>query len=92
MFEPSLDYVALKIPRWDLNKFRKVSDQIGSEMKSVGEIMALGRSFEEALQKGLRMLQIGAHGLAVHPFFIYCGYLFGSSKPTPRRILLFMKL
>jgi len=68
MFEPSLDYLAIKIPRWDLNKFRKVTDQIGSEMKSVGEVMALGRSFEEALQKGLRMLQIGAHGLSVHPF------------------------
>jgi carbamoyl-phosphate synthase large subunit len=68
MFEPALDYLAIKIPRWDLNKFRKVKDQIGSEMKSVGEVMALGRSFEEALQKGLRMLQIGAHGLSVHPF------------------------
>ncbi|QQS59259.1 carbamoyl-phosphate synthase (glutamine-hydrolyzing) large subunit [Candidatus Peregrinibacteria bacterium] len=85
MFEPSLDYVALKIPRWDLNKFRKVSDQIGSEMKSVGEIMALGRTFEEALQKGLRMLQIGAHGLAIHPFVFpdICAVL---KKPTPRRI------
>ena len=62
-FEPALDYIALKIPRWDLDKFRKVSHQISSEMKSVGEIMALGRSFEEVLQKGLRMLQIGMIGL-----------------------------
>ena len=68
MFEPALDYLAVKIPRWDLNKFRKVSDQIGSEMKSVGEIMALGRSFEEAIQKGLRMLHIGAQGVSRHPF------------------------
>ena len=62
-FEPSLDYLALKIPRWDLDKFRKVSHNITSEMKSVGEIMALGRSFEEVVQKGLRMLQIGMIGL-----------------------------
>jgi len=58
-FEPALDYLALKIPRWDLDKFRKVSQEITSEMKSVGEIMALGRSFEEVIQKGLRMLQVG---------------------------------
>ena len=62
-FEPALDYLALKIPRWDLDKFRKVSHQISSQMKSVGEIMALGRSFEEVMQKGLRMLQIGLVGL-----------------------------
>jgi len=62
-FEPSLDYLALKMPRWDLDKFRKVSHEITSEMKSVGEIMALGRSFEEVVQKGLRMLQIGMIGL-----------------------------
>jgi len=62
-FEPALDYLALKIPRWDLDKFRMVSKQISSEMKSVGEIMAIGRSFEEVIQKGLRMLQIGLYGL-----------------------------
>lgn len=67
-FEPALDYVALKIPRWDLNKFRKVSEEISTEMKSVGEVMALGRNFEEVLQKGLRMIQIGAYGLTHHPF------------------------
>jgi carbamoyl-phosphate synthase large subunit len=62
-FEPSLDYLALKMPRWDLDKFRKVSHNITSEMKSVGEIMSLGRTFEEVVQKGLRMLQIGMIGL-----------------------------
>jgi carbamoyl-phosphate synthase large subunit len=63
-FEPALDYVVVKIPRWDLKKFRRVSRQIDTGMKSVGEVMALGRTFEEALQKGLRMLDIGADGLA----------------------------
>ncbi|MBN1999430.1 carbamoyl-phosphate synthase (glutamine-hydrolyzing) large subunit [candidate division KSB1 bacterium] len=62
-FEPSLDYIVVKLPRWDLKKFRQVSNKIGSGMKSVGEIMAIGRKFEEALQKGLRMLEIGASGL-----------------------------
>lgn len=61
-FEPALDYVVCKIPRWDLSKFHGVSRQIGSSMKSVGEVMAIGRTFEEALQKGLRMIGQGAHG------------------------------
>ncbi|TCO10531.1 carbamoyl-phosphate synthase (glutamine-hydrolyzing) large subunit [Natronoflexus pectinivorans] len=61
-FEPALDYVVCKIPRWDLNKFTGVSRQIGSSMKSVGEIMAIGRTFEEAIQKGLRMVGQGMHG------------------------------
>ncbi|MCX6667806.1 MAG: carbamoyl-phosphate synthase (glutamine-hydrolyzing) large subunit [Euryarchaeota archaeon] len=63
-FEPALDYVVVKYPRWDLQKFRKVSLRIGSEMKSVGEVMAIGRSFEEALQKAIRMLDVGMTGLA----------------------------
>jgi len=84
-FEPSLDYVALKIPRWDLNKFRKVSETISSEMKSVGEIMALGRNFEEVLQKGLRMLQIGAHGITHHPF-VFEDLEKELVSPTPKRI------
>ncbi len=63
-FEPALDYIVCKIPRWDLKKFRRVSKRIGSGMKSVGEVMAIGRTFGEALQKGLRMLEIGAAGLA----------------------------
>lgn len=66
-FEPALDYVALKIPRWDLQKFRKVSHQIATEMKSVGEVMALGRNFPEVVQKALRMLAIGSEGLLDSP-------------------------
>jgi carbamoyl-phosphate synthase large subunit len=62
-FEPALDYVAVKVPRWDLQKFRHVSEAVTSEMKSVGEVMGLGRTFEEALQKALRMVNIGVEGL-----------------------------
>ncbi|HQG44352.1 MAG TPA: carbamoyl-phosphate synthase (glutamine-hydrolyzing) large subunit [bacterium] len=70
-FEPALDYVVVKIPRWDLKKFRQVSKKLGSAMKSVGEIMAIGRKFEEALQKGLRMLEIGFDGVVLNrPFEI----------------------
>lgn len=61
-FEPALDYIVCKIPRWDLNKFDGVSNQIGSSMKSVGEVMAIGKTFEEAIQKGLRMIGQGMHG------------------------------
>jgi len=61
-FEPALDYIVCKIPRWDLNKFQGVSHHIGSSMKSVGEVMAIGRTFEEAIQKGLRMIGQGMHG------------------------------
>src|SRR5665647_3298678 len=60
-FEPALDYVVCKIPRWDLNKFQGVAHEIGSSMKSVGEIMSIGRNFEEAFQKGLRMIGLGMH-------------------------------
>lgn len=67
-YEPALDYIAVKIPRWDLGKLKASDHRIGSEMKSVGEVMALGRSFPEALQKGLRMLNIGAKGLSDHPY------------------------
>ena len=62
LFEPALDYVVVKIPRWDLTKFHGVKRQLGSSMKSVGEVMAIGRTFEEALQKGLRMIGQGMHG------------------------------
>lgn len=62
-FEPALDYLVIKLPRWDLEKFRKVKKEIGSEMKSVGEVMAIGRTFEEALQKAIRMLEKGLHGV-----------------------------
>jgi carbamoyl-phosphate synthase large subunit len=68
-FEPALDYIVCKIPRWDLGKFTGVSKEIGSSMKSVGEIMAIGRTFEEAIQKGLRMVGQGMHGfVGNHPF------------------------
>jgi len=83
-FEPALDYVALKIPRWDLNKFRKVSETISTEMKSVGEVMALGRSFEEVLQKGLRMIQIGAYGLEPD-MFEFSNLKEAVETPTPKR-------
>jgi carbamoyl-phosphate synthase large subunit len=66
-FEPALDYVVVKIPRWDLKKFKKVSTEIGSSMKSVGEVMSIGKTFQEALQKALRMLDIGAWGLVTNP-------------------------
>ncbi len=62
-FEPALDYVVVKIPRWDLTKFKRASKKIGSEMKSVGEVMAIGRTFEETLQKAIRMLQVGMYGV-----------------------------
>ena len=65
-FEPALDYLVLKIPRWDLTKFQKVDRRLGSQMKSVGEVMAIGRTFEEVLQKGLRMLDIGMKGLVAN--------------------------
>ncbi|MDB4979083.1 MAG: carbamoyl-phosphate synthase,large subunit [Candidatus Peribacteria bacterium] len=84
-FEPSLDYVALKMPRWDLQKFRFVSDQVTSEMKSVGEVMALGRTFEEALQKAIRMLNIGADGLYPVPF-TFNDVDKEVKRPTPRRM------
>lgn len=89
-FEPALDYVALKIPRWDLNKFRKVSKEITSEMKSVGEIMALGRSFEEVVQKGLRMLQVGLHGLVANEDVKILSDEIEQDirRPTPKRILV----
>lgn len=63
-FEPALDYIVCKIPRWDLSKFRGVDRELGSSMKSVGEVMAIGRTFEEAIQKGIRMIGQGMHGLA----------------------------
>ncbi len=88
-FEPALDYLALKIPRWDLDKFRMVSQEISSEMKSVGEIMAIGRSFEEVLQKGLRMLQIGLYGFVANSKVDIKpeNLAHEIQVPTPRRIL-----
>lgn len=88
-FEPALDYIALKIPRWDLDKFRKVSHTISSQMKSVGEVMALGRSFEEVIQKGLRMLQIGLKGLVANEELQLSREKLEDAiaNPTPKRII-----
>ncbi len=85
-FEPALDYIVVKIPRWDLKKFRLVSNKIGSGMKSVGEIMAIGRKFEEALQKGLRMLEIGASGLLLNREMEFGDIRQELSEPTDLRI------
>jgi len=86
-FEPALDYIVVKIPRWDLKKFSKVSRKIGTGMKSVGEIMAIGRNFEEALQKGLRMLETGARGLVCNDdAFIFDDLDNELKEPTEERI------
>lgn len=86
-FEPALDYLVVKVPRWDLNKFKDVEDIISSGMKSVGEVMAIGRSFEEAVQKAVRMLDIDVEGVTDYDFsddeFDYEHYV---NTPTPRRI------
>jgi carbamoyl-phosphate synthase large subunit len=86
-FEPALDYCVVKIPRWDLTKFVGVSKNLGSSMKSVGEIMAIGRSFEEAIQKGIRMVGLGMHGFVANKEEIYIeGIDDELSNPTDRRI------
>jgi carbamoyl-phosphate synthase large subunit len=85
-FEPALDYLVVKIPRWDLQKFRRVSTRIGSGMKSVGEVMAIGRSFEETLQKALRMLEIGACGLIGNANFACEDIDAALHEPTPERV------
>ena len=90
-FEPALDYVVVKIPRWDIHKFRSADRRIGTEMKSVGEVMAIGRSFPEALQKAVRMLNIGASGLTDYPHPIpnvkqeVSHASFGTSSSSKRR-------
>jgi carbamoyl-phosphate synthase large subunit len=84
-YEPALDYLAVKVPRWDLVKLKSSDRHIGSEMKSVGEVMALGRSFPEALQKALRMLNIGAGGLSEH-IFKFTNPEDEITRPTDRRI------
>ncbi len=85
-FEPALDYVVVKIPRWDLKKFRHVSQRIGSGMKSVGEVMAIGRKFEEALQKALRMLEIGVDGLVGNENMARPNIEEELSRPTDLRV------
>ncbi len=85
-FEPALDYIVVKIPRWDLNKFVGVSKEIGSSMKSVGEIMAIGRTFEEAIQKGLRMVGQGTHGFVGNHDIEFNDIDQALSEPTDMRI------
>jgi len=85
-FEPALDYVIVKIPRWDLRKFKKVSFQIGSSMKSVGEVMAIGRNFEEALQKAIRMLETGPVGFAGNDEITFEDLDAEISQPTDFRV------
>jgi len=84
-FEPALDYIVCKVPRWDFEKFVGVDRKIGPEMKSVGEVMAIGRSFPEALQKALRMLEIGVQGLDPKAFD-FPDVKVELAHPTPRRI------
>jgi carbamoyl-phosphate synthase large subunit len=85
-FEPALDYIVLKYPRWDLQKFRQVSTQLGSEMKSVGEVMSIGRTFEEVLQKAIRMLDIGMKGFTCNDFADSFNLDEDIAKPTDKRI------
>src|SRR5512133_2186392 len=85
-FEPALDYIVCKIPRWDLNKFQGVAHEIGSSMKSVGEIMAIGRTFEETIQKGLRMTGLGMHGFVSNRNLSFEDIEKELSDPTDMRI------
>jgi carbamoyl-phosphate synthase large subunit len=85
-FEPALDYVVVKAPRWDFRKFPGVKEQIGSAMKSVGEVMAIGRRFEEALQKALRMTETGARGLVLNDRIHFDDLPTELAEPTERRI------
>lgn len=87
-FEPALDYIVCKIPRWDLAKFHGVSRKIGSSMKSVGEVMSVGRSFEEAIQKGLRMIGQGAHGFVGNSRIAVDDIEKAMSEPTDKRIFV----
>jgi len=90
-FEPALDYLVCKIPRWDLNKFLGVSREIGSSMKSVGEVMAIGRNFEEAIQKGLRMIGLGMHGFVGNKELEIDDIELALSNPTDVRIFVIAK-
>ncbi|MGM9748409.1 MAG: carbamoyl-phosphate synthase (glutamine-hydrolyzing) large subunit [Candidatus Cryptobacteroides sp.] len=90
-FEPALDYIVCKIPRWDLTKFHGVSRKIGSSMKSVGEVMSIGRTFEEAIQKGLRMIGQGAHGFVGNKEIDAANLDNDLSEPTDRRIFMISK-
>ena len=90
-FEPALDYVVCKIPRWDLGKFRGVDRELGSSMKSVGEVMAIGRTFEEAIQKGLRMIGQGLHGFVGNHELAIDDVDAALKAPTDKRVLVVEK-
>ena len=90
-FEPALDYVVCKIPRWDLGKFHGVDKELGSSMKSVGEVMAIGRTFEEAIQKGLRMIGQGMHGFVENKELVIPDLDKALREPTDKRIFVISK-
>ncbi len=90
-FEPALDYVVCKIPRWDLSKFRGVDKELGSSMKSVGEVMAIGRTFEEAIQKGLRMIGQGMHGFVENKELEIPDIDAALREPTDKRVFVISK-
>ncbi len=90
-FEPALDYVVCKIPRWDLSKFRGVDKELGSSMKSVGEVMAIGRNFEEAIQKGLRMIGQGMHGFVGNKELKIDDIDAALCEPTDKRVFVISK-
>ena len=90
-FEPALDYVVCKIPRWDLSKFRGVDKELGSSMKSVGEVMAIGRNFEEAIQKGLRMIGQGMHGFVENKELQIEDIDAAVREPTDKRVFIISK-
>ncbi len=90
-FEPALDYVVCKIPRWDLSKFRGVDKELGSSMKSVGEVMAIGRTFEESIQKGLRMIGQGMHGFVENKELEISDIDAALREPTDKRIFVISK-
>ena len=90
-FEPALDYVVCKIPRWDLSKFHGVDKELGSSMKSVGEVMAIGRTFEEAIQKGLRMIGQGMHGFVENKELAIADVDAALREPTDKRIFVISK-
>ena len=90
-FEPALDYVVCKIPRWDLSKFRGVDKELGSSMKSVGEVMAIGRTFEEAIQKGLRMIGQGMHGFVENKELKIDDIDAALREPTDKRVFVISK-
>ena len=90
-FEPALDYVVCKIPRWDLGKFHGVRREIGSSMKSVGEVMSVGRTFEEAIQKGLRMIGQGMHGFVANPEIKVENLEEALANPTDKRVFVISK-